>query len=309
MEELTNAHKARFTKDFGLPIQVVKEPMFTYYINLLDPFYDVSTKLQLMQDVLDADNGRDFFEESNRAKGKLVQAVKALPQYLTLQNDQLDEYKVKTGIQQQNIYNMENVGKTFVSVDLKHANFNAMRLYDPALVLGFDTYADMMGSVTEFEYFKQSKYLRQVIFGNLQPKKQQRIQKAMIAKIVGVLHVTMGIPKESFVSASSDEIVFMTDGVNDHKNYVSLINNILQKSKNTSDFFDWLRVDMFTLESIGDQKFFVKKNLITKDVSFKGIPSNLFMQVFKHYTGGEVTEYDMMFYYEGRLAKFEETVF
>ena len=74
-------------------------------------------------------------------------------------------------------------------------------MYDNELTLGYDDYESLIGHVSNFEYFKKSKYLRQVIFGNMLPKKQQRLQKWVIDQVISVLHHDIGIPLNSFVSA------------------------------------------------------------------------------------------------------------
>lgn len=306
--ELSNTLKNRFVKDYKLPFQVVQEPMFSYYIAELDSHFKTKQKLEyLTQAVISLGGEEQFFAESNRVKDTIINAISAKDVYEKLQNDRLDEYNVNTGVKQQDIYNMGNVNKTFISLDLKHANFNVFKMFNPELTLGFDTYEEMVGSVTEFDYFKKSKYLRQVIFGNMLPKKQQKLQKWVMEKLIKVLHEDVGIQMEDFVSASSDEVVFAVapEGV---EKFVEMVERKLCVNDETKSISDWVRVEAFTLKSIGDKKFFVKEG-IDGSVEFKGIQSYFFMQVFKKYTAQEINDMDKSFYHDGMLATFNKTVF
>ena len=307
--EFSNSLKNRFLKDFGLPIQVVREPMFPYYVNLIDPHFDVKKKLTLLEEVVVKLGGEDrFFSESNRIKETLINTIQATPSYATLSNDVLKAYETVNQVEQQDIYNMGNVNRTYISVDLKHANFNVFRMYDETLTLGFKSYEDLVGSITPFDYFKKAKYLRQVIFGNMLPKKQQRLQKWVIDKIISVLHKEVGIQLVDFVSASSDEIVFAVAPDNIGQ-FVSMVGNKLAEDATTKPYADWIKVEAFTLKSIGDKKFFVKENLVSGKVEFKAVPSLYFMQVYKKYIGKELEPYDLYFVSDGYLAEFKETVF
>lgn len=307
--ELSNSIKKRFVKDYKLPINVVQEPMFSYYIDTLDSYFDTKHKLQLLKDVVNAVGGEaEFFAESNRVKTTIIESIQGKEVYSRLSRNTLEDYNVINDVRQQDIYNMGNVNHTFISIDLKHANFNVFKMFDPALVLYHNTYGDLIGSVTEFDYFKKSKYLRQVIFGNMLPKKQQKLQKWVMNKIISVLHTDVGIKMDDFVSASADEVVFAADPTNIDK-FVEMINRKLSENEETKNIITWTKVEAFELKSIGDKKFFVKEYFITHDIEFKSIPSLFFMQVFKKYNSELLEPYDFVFYHEGYLAEFKERIF
>lgn len=307
--ELSNSIKKRFIKDYKLPFQVTQEPMFSYYIKTLDPHFGTVAKLKLLTDVIDTlGTEEDFFSESNKVKTELINTIQAKDSYKELQNDRLESYDVQTGVSTRDIYTMENINKTFISLDLKHANFNVFRMFNPELTLGFDTYADLVGSVSEFDYFKQSKYLRQVIFGNMLPKKQQKLQKFVMSKLITMLHEDVGISMDDFVSASADEVVFAV-AKQDLKQFVDMLERKMAENTITQEFASWVRVEAFDLLAIGDKKFFIKENCLSGAVEFKGIPSFLFMQVYKKYTGEPLETLDKTFFHEGYIATFTDSVF
>lgn len=306
---LSHSIRNRFVKDYGLPIQIVQDPFFEYYIDELDDHFDTKQKFQMLLDVFETLGGEEqFFAESNRVKDSIIKAVQATKTYAELQKNTLDNYNVGKGVKQQDIYTMNNVGKTFISIDLKQANFNVFKMFAPELVLNFDTYEDLVGSITEFDYFKKSKYLRQVIFGNLLPKRQQKLQKWVISRIINVLHDHVGIPMEDFVTSSSDEVVFVIDP----KDAISLVKKIEEKLSETvmtCEYSNWVKIDAFTLVSVGERKFFVKESCIGDGVDFKSIQSYFFMQVYKKYINEPINTMDKKFYFDGMIATFDKGIF
>lgn len=306
---LSHSIKKRFCKDYNLPVQIFQEPLFSYYMGELDEHFGTKQKIQMLMGVVETLGGEEgFFAESNRVKDSIIKAVQATETYSALQKNTLDNYNIGKGVKQQDIYTMNNVGKTFISIDLKHANFNVFKMFDPELVLYFDTYEDLVGSITKFDYFKKSKYLRQVIFGNLLPKRQQKLQKWVISRIITVLHEHVGIPMEDFVTSSSDEVVFVIDP-KDAESLVKKVETKLAKTVMTFEYSTWVKVDAFTLTSIGGRKFFAKESCIGNNVDFKSIQSYFFMQVYKKYLNKPINEMDKKFFFDGMIATFDKGVF
>lgn len=307
MDLQTNT-KHRFIKDFSLPIQVIQEPMFMYYIDELDSYYSTIKKLQYLKDAINLLGSEDkVFSEFSKIKDSLIAAVTEQKKYQELSVDSLEQYTVKNGVTQKNIYSLENSNKVFISIDLKHANFNVLKMYDSSLVLESENYEDFVGTMTDVEYFKKSKYIRQFIFGNLLPKKQQKLQHWVIDSIVQVL-LSSGLKLPEFNSASADEIVIHVDKnrVDDVFNHIK---NELKTNVKTCGFYEWLKIEMFVLKSIGGKSYFVKENMLDGSIEFKAIPSFIFMQVYKKYVGNPVEYFDRIFFHEGYLAEFKQPVF
>jgi hypothetical protein len=79
-------------------------------------------------------------------------------------------------------------GKIYLSIDLKKANWQSVKWHDPVFIneLG-DTYEDMLDKFGVPEVFKHSKHFRQYIFGNLNPKKQMKMQRVILEHVIGAL--------------------------------------------------------------------------------------------------------------------------
>lgn len=309
--KLSHSVKKRFIKDFSLPFQLVQEPYFTYYINTIDKHFNTVKKVQYLQDAVDALGGEaGFFKEADRIKDFIINEIQAYDVYRDLaQNSFYGVFGIENNIQQKNVYTLENVDKTFISIDLKHANFNILKMYSPTLVMGFETYEDLIGSISDYDYFKKSKYMRQVIFGNLLPKKQQRMQSWLMDLVVTVLKEHVAIDIDRFISASADEVVISIDKSEVSETVEKIKEKLQTESEFTKRMFDNFKFDAFELKSIGGRNFFVKESLLGNQIEFKGIPSFLFMQVYKKFIAQPLEDKDLMFYHEGYLSQFKQFVF
>lgn len=72
-------------------------------------------------------------------------------------------------------------GKTYLSIDLKKANWQSVKWHDPAFVdeLG-DSWESLLDKFGMPEVFKHSKHFRQYVFGCLNPKKQMKMQRVIL---------------------------------------------------------------------------------------------------------------------------------
>ena len=76
----------------------------------------------------------------------------------------LKEYDIDVKVGEHSLYSEETNGKFYVSIDLKKANFQALKF---AGVLDDVDYDHFMYKYGADEYIRNSKYLRQVIFGKM----------------------------------------------------------------------------------------------------------------------------------------------
>lgn len=301
MIELNSHIKKRFCKDFRLPINIFDEPYFEYFVELYDPLFSVKEKMGWLENVLGTCNVQDdFFQQSSNISNGIKDLIKNSKAYNDFNTRNLEELPLKKNVSQQNIYIVDNVGKEMISIDLEKANFNSFRLFGLQEEIGCNTYDELVKKFSNEKYFVESKMIRQVIFGDLNPSRQQRIQKYIIQNLCEKL-LENGC---EISSASSDEIIVK------NKNNISEVKDML---KDVSDSFKFFRVEKFHFNRVSDEfDFFVKKT--TKEngeekIEFKNTPSFIFAQVYKKHYGISLNEYDMLFYHEGYLAEFKEPVF
>ncbi|MFJ8531129.1 hypothetical protein [Bacillus sp. NPDC094106] len=302
--------KNRFVKDFSLPIKVFQEPYFSYYLDLYDETHQTKQKYNMFKDAVERHGGeRGFMDYYNQLKVKVTNTIKQTNAFDIFNHDRLEEYEVqKHSFSKQNIYQKENVGKVFVSVDLKTANFQALKWYDNSLVLGMDSYEDLIKIFTDEKYLMQSKYIRQVIFGNLNPKKQIKIEEYLTYSILQVLLQDDVCKEEDVKMLSRDEIIFEIP----KEKAISFNGSAIESF--IGDWFEnelCVKVTVFQLVSAG--KYFAKRFAdyamgYSDEYKFVCVPNIEFPQIYKDFYNMPLNEKDLVFYHEGRLAKFLEPI-
>lgn len=137
-------------------------------------------------------------------------------------------------MEQQNIptgdnYNYENIGKDFISIDLKNAAFQAMKTWDYIygkaqgyligdLINDYETFVSYVAINSGFcvnhnesvnhmviSYISTCKSLRQVIFGKTNPKRIMHIEKFIMQAVVKLVEATFNITPIRF---NNDEVVY-----------------------------------------------------------------------------------------------------
>lgn len=292
----------RFVKDFKLPITIFEDPYFNYFIELYDSLLDTKYKLSLFLDAVNfAEDKGGFFDYGMMLSKQITEEITNTNAYNKLiKVDMNKEYPLKGEFKIRNIYTEDNEYKEFISIDLNKANFNILGLLGIKEELSINSYEELVKRYTELDYYVKSKLFRQVIFGNINPNRQQRLQKYVINQI-SILFEKEGY---NLFSASSDELII------ENKNG---INAVLSLLKSLPKNFDFYRVERFNIQKVDKSNdFFVKKSYNENNeesIEFKNVPAYLFPQVYKKYFGLELNEKDMTFIHDGLLAEYKEPLF
>lgn len=290
--------KKRFVKDYNLPIKLFDDEMFAYYIDLYDKMHNTKHKYRLLeQSVMTCKGEEGFLKEFNSIKDEIISDISSKESYKKLSETKVPiEYKSKHLIQERNIYAPDFDGKHMISIDLKKANFNSMKYYDSDLVNGKETYEDFISDYTADPYMKESKQLRQVIFGNLLPTKQQSIQKAIMHMIRDYILDKMQVDLSIM---GSDELI-----IHEGNNTPSFFDILCELCGIIpSKLFQIIKIEQFKLLHIHPAKPFYAK--VTEDkTEFKNVPNIYYPQVYKHFMNMPIEDKDLLFEYEGELATF-----
>jgi len=300
--------RSRVIKDYDFPFNLVHSPYYEYFVELFDEDYGTVEKSWLIDGVLVyCQTVEDFFKMSENLKNKMIFTVKDAEAYADFCLYSLDQYNLTNWNPppSNNLYIPSNVGKDFISIDLKQANFNVLHYFSDKMfevtledksVEYCHSYEEFISKFTNFEYFKQSKKFRQVIFGSLNPKRQIKIQRYLVSNLVWFLLQEYVDTKEigGIIALSNDEIII--EG--------SL--NAAEKIRDAfTDYVSPLHICSFRLEKVEETPYYVKVSPDGK-IEIKGAPSYLMPQVYKTFKGMKINEYDRTFFYEGKLAVFHE---
>lgn len=298
--------KKRFCKDCNLPINLFDEPYFTQRLKALDVQFDCVKKFDTFcADLEKYDTEQEYFEYYNTVKDSVINMIKDNTEYMKFLNDDFADVRVVTKnitLGNENLYIEGNQDKTFISIDMKKANFSALRHYSPAIFKNVETWEQYIGFFTPSEHIRNSKYIRQVILGACNPKRQITYERYLMTMLY--LHIKNELDgKVSFYSLGNDEIIISVAGTSvSAKEIKAAIATCPQK------IGELVRFEMFDLQKVGDYGWMKVIYDEPERVEFKTINADIYHQIVKHYWNMPITEDDLVFRYNGVLARFLEGV-
>ena len=302
--EITTRLRERFCKDCNIPINIFHEPYFTDRINLYNEFYGTVDKWNLfLEEIQKYKNEQDYFEEYNRVKDDAINFIKSTEAYQRFNEEDMNQFAIKNkGLPGKDIYHPDNDGKTFISIDMRKANFSSLQFYDASIFDHAATWEDFIGKFTDNKHIINSKYIRQVILGNCNPKRHITYEKYLMDIILDNLLEVVQLNRIVFFS--NDEIVIDISDMSIHDKCF-----ILKQVKGAlSHIMIPLKIELFILYKIAGINGYYKKILLFNrtEIELKCVDSYMMPFVMRKLQGEEVTENDKVFYHEGLLARYIE---
>lgn len=304
--EVSEKLKERFCKDCNIPLRLYKEPYFTERLQLYDSYYNTLDKWNIFVRELEKYKcEQDYLEEYNRVKNAAINDIKISDGYKRFNEEDMGKYSVKyKDLPSKDIYKSSNVGKLFISIDMRKANFSALKFYDKSIFSNADTWEEFVGRYTENKHIVNSKYIRQVILGNCNPKRQVTYEKYLMGLVLEVLIDELGYSASDIEFFSNDEIVI------DVRKYEDCIRKRELIEWQIKGYFNIpFRIELFYLRKITGTNGYYKeivKNIIEREYEFKCLNNYVLPFVLRKFNGEEITENDKVFYHEGLLSKFIE---
>ena len=207
--EASNKAKERFCKDCNIPIKIYQEPYFKDRLELYDRFYGTLDKWRIFtRELQKYKSEQDYFEEYNRVKDTAINSIKNTEAYQRFNAEDMGKFSLNhKNLPENDIYKPTNDGRMFISVDMKKANFSSLQFYDGNIFDGANTWEEFIGKFTQNEHIVNSKYIRQVILGNCNPKRHITFEKYIMDQVISGLRIVMD-EHCRIVSFSNDEIVY-----------------------------------------------------------------------------------------------------
>ena len=304
--EITTRLKKRFCKDFAIPIKIYKEPYWTERLELFDKKFN--TKLLWKKFCLELEqfnNEEEYFAEYNKFKDSVINHIKDNPLYADFNSFDMKNTFTIPHYQfgRKSVFKEDNIGKTLVSIDLTSGNFSAMKYFNKKLVDGYENYYDFISQFTDIGTFKSSKYIRQVIFGALNPKRQVKIEHFMMNYVM--VELLRYVDEKYIQSFMSDEIIFewSDDVVNNSGLQLSELLHPIINIALDNGFI--IHSDTYELQKIeGTDSYIQYKHLDRFDL--KCVNPNYYPLILKNINQEAVTESDLVFYHDHRLCRFLE---
>lgn len=308
----------RFVKDYKLPIRITHSPYFEYFCDLYKDIYDIKNPFNNLVTALeDFESEEDFLDYCADVRKNMINFIKEKEQFKFFTKIDIKEFGEPIQILHRNdLYTSKNVGKKFISIDLKKGNFQSIKQVAPDIfeLNGDYTYEKFASKFTKYDYLINSKQFRQTVFGELSSKRQGAIQKVLMNKIKMVLESNKILDSSKLVQATNDELVYEIESDSSIENlkFVSkvcklelIIEQTIKRELNVD-----VKAESYELRSIKDSdKVFAKENIGEERFKLVNASSLDYAQYFKAYKNMPINEYDLMFYHEHRLCKFMTPIF
>ena len=306
-EQILNsiALKKRFAKDMNLPISIFDNPYFEYQLNLINKYEPCYNKWHWFCEELEQfDNEEAYFEYYNSVKDEVINYIQGTEQYKRFNDDKC--WVFKSGkYPSRDVYKEDNLGKCLISIDMKQANFTAMKFFEPWIFNGCQTWGEFISKFTNKAHIIGSKYIRQVIFGACNPGRQIKAESAIMTSFAENLEDNLNC---KILSVSADEIIIESS---DSREF----DNILGWAQ-YQNLMAIIKIEQFSLEKLPNKIGWVKHISRSSNCNptcdqrkvLKCVSSINFCQVLKYMLDLPIEENDLIFHYEGRPCKFLEPI-
>lgn len=327
--------KKRFVSEYHYPITVFEDPYWSYSLNLYNERLGCKTRWENLLRGIEKDysgNADQFLKDFYDIRESMITGIRKTSDFEKYNQSEMSEFEVPEmyrSVRKDNIYNDGYLGKSFISIDLKKANFQSFNKYFPGV---FGNLGDVTGDtdindiytkwLEKFkkgtyvdQYVHDSKYIREVVFGNLNPKRQIKVERKMICDVLD--HLLGNISYKCISQIGSDEAIIEVDKLSEETEYQK-IKEVLEYSFRKSLGID-IRYEEFTLEthkflSPGGKTISIYRRVPEYDKSekgdigqYKGVSKVYYSQIFQwiYNIKPDIDEdKDLVFYSEKDLAKF-----
>ena len=313
--KITPVLRERFCKDLQLPIKIFTDPYFMERLELYDKHFDCLNKYNNFIEMLEGfEDEQSYFEAYNALKESVIQYLLAKPEFVFFsQEEDMSKFTIPNrSLPKNSIYKQTLINKHFVSFDLCKGNFTALRHYNSKIFDDCETYEEFMGKFTTNQHFIESKYIRQVIFGTTNPKRQVKYEEFLMNQVLDKILTVFDI--KNVVYFSTDEIVVeLNEPIAENSEIAKFISKTVNECNETGIR---VRAEVFELTHIAHLDAYVKrvyfkvfnsdgKKIKNSDIMVIKNATNLTMPyVIRYLYNLPPSENDNVFIYEGRLAKF-----
>lgn len=298
----------RFCDDRKLPLKIYSGDIFIDRLKLFGEYDNYISYCQEVRRLFD--DTQKYFEYYNQVKDKAIDYIKGSKTFQLLNSDDMNKYACKYNFPQSNVYKTSNVGKRFISIDMSKANFSALVAYGRSIGTEFFknfNYREFMEQFTDVEHIINSKYIRQVIFGNCNPKRQVTYEKYIMGKLLDKLLGSQVISENHVSSLCSDEIILKADELSTDD--LLKIQEMINEMSSTIP----LKIEYYQLGKVEGSDAFIKKLFsdleyeLSYTYEIKCVNPDEAPFVYRLIKNQPIKDDDNTFNYNGKLAKLIET--
>ena len=306
--------RQRFVKDYNLPINIFDDNLFEYYIQLYD-FFPYPRYKETIEKIENEYDGcvEKWLEYCASVRDNAINGVMETDEYKKFNSMDLSQYNFAPICGERSCYTEETNGKRFLSIDLRKANFQALKYVG---VISDVTYEQFVNRFGGDDYIANSKYLRQVIFGKMNPSRQIKIEKYLMSKVYEVIKDVTEKYSFTIFSMNSDELIFAIpeefyNNRQEDENTRELINdiyNLVGKNIGVEIKVEYIEVRRLPIVSANGTKIdaYERTNLFTSQKTLKKASTTFYPQIYKLWNEMPIEDNDMIFYFENQLATFNQ---
>lgn len=289
-----------------------------YYVKLFDPFYDTVSMWELF---LDESKRLILRKEAADASKKIRDAFAKNTEYVKMMDMRLKGVETKM---KKDVYSIPNIGKYFLSIDIRTANFTVLRKACPTLFTNKQgelmSWYQFVKQFTESEFICRSKYFRELVFGMTGfIGKAATLQEILMDKVHKTVCAWSTMTGNQLIPRMKcgDENVYELE---DYESMVSMIDSL--KEALTPEVCQDLHFRIFRVDQIETKIFFVKTFMYNSDwdashesrslkqkIEFKKVPKFFMPQIIKWYQKKPIQDEDLIFMHEGIMAQYKATIF
>lgn len=308
INSMTKELNRRFCDDRKIPLKIYSGEIFIDRLKLFGEYDNYIAYCHEVQRRFA--NTQDYFEYYNQVKDKAIDYIKNSKTFQALNTDDMNKYACKYNYPQSDVYKASNIGKRFISIDMSKANFSSLVAYGRSVGAEFFSnfdYKQFMEQFTDVEHIINSKYIRQVIFGNCNPRRQVTYEKYIMGLLLDKLLSTEAITSDLVKSLCSDEIILKADDIDNTG--IEKIQSVVTEMSSVVP----LKLELFELGKIEGSDAFIKKvfNNInnTNDYTYiiKCANPDEAPFIYRLINNQPIKEDDNIFFYNGKLARLIET--
>lgn len=299
-----SAHlKKRFCRDCNIPIAIYDEPYFYERLKLLNPYYLTLPKWKRFIDELEKfEREEDYFAYYNSVKDAAISDIKESEGYKNLLQIDMNQFAINPDHREfptMDIFHPDNVGRKFLSIDMKKANFSSLRLFDPGIFKNCETWEEFISNYTDSNHIINSKYIRQVILGNCSCKRHITYEKYLMDHILSI--VLKYVRYDLIAFFSNDEIILDLTTWEDSKieNFILLL--LLDEDIDSTNIP--VDIENFKLRKLNTVNGYYK-DFNDGHIEFKNVDHISIPFAIREIRGEYVHDFDRVFSHHGALAKF-----
>jgi len=300
IRRLSPGLRKALVKDYGLPVKVLDDGYLDKYVDDLLPHYDWEYAVKAMLEGVESMGEFPFLKMAKAAPLAVAEEIKQTDAFKEFNEQGGYSSPARNPLQGQKVshdpYHPDNDGRLLLSLDIRQANFSVLRWRFPELVNNQEDYDDFIRDYYDFDYIADCNRIRQVLFGNLNPKRQRKLIRDVTYAVLESLMGAGICGPQQVASLSEDEIVLhpVGDSIERTKKHLKHL---------SESIFEGIefKPSAFMLRRLPDSSCYWKLHEGGR-IELRKTPGHLFMQAFKTVTGQKILERDRTFVFEGELA-------